>query len=121
MSAQPYGNRDGQIADMRDRDGKRSFDPDRFTPRFGAAMKSDCRLTGPSSTNLDFTPAHPTDAKTEDLRDGFLRGPPTREMQDVVAAVHLLPLGIDAIKKAPRVLLEHIADARGLDDVDADL
>src|SRR5438034_11039051 len=41
-------------------------------------------------------------------------------MQDVCAAVHLLPLRIDAIEKSPRMLLEHVADPCGLDDVNAD-
>src|SRR5439155_22667763 len=54
------------------------------------------------------------------LRDGFLRSPSPREMQDVRAAVHLLPLRIHAVEKSPRMLLEHVADPRGLDDVDAD-
>src|SRR5438093_9620714 len=41
-------------------------------------------------------------------------------MQDVRAAVHLLPLRIHAIEETPWMLLEHIADPRRLDDVDAD-
>jgi len=40
-------------------------------------------------------------------------------MQDVRAAVHLLPLRIHAIQEPARVFLEHIPDAGSLDDVDA--
>ena len=82
-------------------------------------MKRDGRLTGAHASDLNLTPAHSTDAETEDLRDSFLRGPPTGEMQDVVAAVHLLPLRIHAIQESAGMLLEHIPDASCLNDVDA--
>src|SRR2546425_1252480 len=39
-------------------------------------------------------------------------------MKDVRPAVHLLPLRIDAIQEAPWMLLEHVANAGRLDDVD---
>src|SRR5207253_7998925 len=84
-------------------------------------MQSHGRLPRPRPTDLDLSPTDTANAETEDFGDGFLRGPPTREMQDVRAAVHLLPLGIDAIEEASRMLLQHIADPRCLDDVDADL
>src|SRR3989442_9344729 len=42
-------------------------------------------------------------------------------MQDVATAVHLLPIRVDTIEKAPGVFLQHVADARGLDDVDPDV
>src|SRR5437867_3895998 len=42
-------------------------------------------------------------------------------MQDVVAAIHLLPLRIHAIEKSAGVPLQNVAYAPGLDDVDADL
>src|SRR5438309_10282720 len=42
-------------------------------------------------------------------------------MQDVRAAVHLLPLGVDAIEEASRMLLENVAYAHRLDDVDTNL
>src|SRR5207302_4990042 len=84
-------------------------------------MQSHGGLHRPRPTDLDLPPTDAADSETEHLRDGFLRRPPAREMQDVRAAVHLLPLGIDAIEEASRMLLEHIADPRCLDDVDADL
>src|SRR5439155_2347535 len=105
---------------MRDRNRQRGLEPDRLTSGFRAPVKRDRRLASASSTNFDLAPADAADSETEHLRDGFLRRPPTREMQDVRAAVHLLPLGIDAIEEASRMLLEHIADPRCLDDVDAD-
>src|SRR5438046_7085924 len=42
-------------------------------------------------------------------------------MQNVRAAIHLLPFGIDVIEEAPRMLLKHVADPLRLDDVDANL
>src|SRR3989442_2896711 len=42
-------------------------------------------------------------------------------MQDVATAVHLLPIRVDTIEKAPGVFLQHVADARGLNDVDPDV
>src|SRR5439155_16188095 len=119
-SAQPYGHRDREIADMRNRDGQRGLQTDRFASRFSTTVKRDRRLTGSCSPDLDLSPADAANAQTEDLRDGFLRSPSPGEMQDVRAAVHLLPLRIHAVEKSPRMLLEHVADPRGLDDVDAD-
>src|SRR5438105_13154024 len=84
-------------------------------------MKRDRRLASASSTNFDLAPADAADSETEHLRDGFLRGPPTREMQDVRAAIHLFPFCVDTIEEAPRMLLEHIAYAHCLDDVDTNL
>src|SRR5437867_10082953 len=105
---------------MRNGDGQRGLQTDRFASRFSTTMKSDRRLTGSCSPDLDLSPADAANAEAEHLRDGFLRSPSPREMQDVRAAVHLLPLRIHAVEKSPRMLLEHVADPRGLDDVDAD-
>src|SRR5207249_1844252 len=84
-------------------------------------MKRHRGLPGASSTDLDLSPTDATHTETEHFRDGLLRSPPTGEMQNVRAAIHLLPFGIDAIEEAPRMLLEHVADPPRLDDVDANL
>src|SRR2546428_12013499 len=81
-------------------------------------MKRHRGLPGASSTDLDLSPTDAAHTEAEHFRDGFLRGPPTGEMQDVRAAIHLLPFRVHAIEEAPRVLLEHIADTHRLDDVD---
>src|SRR5438477_12582716 len=83
-------------------------------------MKSDGRLTRPRSTDLDLTPTASAHAKTEHFGDGLFRGPPTGEMQDVRTAVHLLPFCVDAIEKPAGVFLQHVTNACGLNDVDAD-
>jgi len=84
-------------------------------------MQSYGRLTRARAPDLDLSPADAANAESEHLRDGLLRGPPAGEMQDVRAAVHLLPLGVHAIEKSPWMLLEHIPDPSSLDDVDPDL
>src|SRR2546430_16593686 len=84
-------------------------------------MKSDDRLTGARPADLDLPPPDPSNTETEDFRDGFLRGPATGQMEHVAAAVHLLPLRVYAVEKAPRMLLEHMTDPRRPDDVHADL
>src|SRR5438874_11326120 len=121
LSAQPYGHRDRQIADVRDRHRERTLQSDRGSSRLGAPVQRDRRLPRARTTDLDLSPTDSANSETEHFRDGFLRGPPTGEMQDVRAAVHLLPLRVHAIQESPRVLLEHVADARRLDDVDPDL
>src|SRR5439155_1180343 len=115
------GDRDRQIADVRDRDREWTLQPDRFAPGLGATMKRHRGLPGASSTDLDLSPTDAADTESEHFRDGFLRGPPTREMQDVRAAIHLLPLGIDAIQESPRVPLQHVSNPNRLNDVDANL
>src|SRR6267143_1168351 len=52
---------------------------------------------------------------------GYARWTPTGEMQDVRAAVHLLPLRVHAIQESAGVLLQHIANSCRLNDVDPDL
>src|SRR2546430_16731638 len=84
-------------------------------------MKRHRGLPGASSTDLDLSPTDATHTETEHFRDGLLRSPPTGEMQDVRAAIHLLPLRIHAIQESPRVLLKHVADPPRLDDVDPHL
>src|SRR5438046_999599 len=84
-------------------------------------MKRHRGLPGASSTDLDLSPTDATHTETEHFRDGLLRSPPTGEVQNVRAAIHLLPFGIDAIEEAPRMLRKHVADPPRLDDVDANL
>ena len=84
-------------------------------------MQSHGRLPRSRATDLDFTPTDSAHAEAEDFGDGLFRGPPTREMQDVRAAIHLLPLRIDAIEKPTGMFLENIAYAHRLDDVDTNL
>src|SRR6266550_6154042 len=84
-------------------------------------MKSDRWLTRPRATDLDLSPTDATHTKSEHFRDGLLRGPPPGEMQDVRAAIHLLPLRIHAIEKAARVPLQHVSNPHRLDDVDSHL
>src|SRR5438874_5477156 len=119
LSAQPYGHRDRQIADVRDRHRERTLQSDRGSSRLGAPVQRDRRLPRARTTDLDLSPTDSANSETEHFRDGFLRGPPTGEMQDVRAAVHLLPLRVYAIEKPPWMLLEDIPNAHGLNDVDA--
>src|SRR2546430_12734408 len=63
-------------------------------------MKRHRGLPGASSTDLDLSPTDAADTESEHFRDGLLRSPPTGEMQDVRAAVHLLPLRIHAIQES---------------------
>ena len=104
---------------MRNRHGEWTFYPDRLTPSFGATVQRDRRLTRARSTDLNFTPAHSTDAKTEHFGDGLFRRPPTGEMEHIRAAIHLLPLRVDTVQESAGMLLEHIPDASCLNDVDA--
>src|SRR5437868_8433865 len=121
LSAQPYGHRDRQIADVRDRHRERTLQSDRGSSRLGAPVQGHGRLTGARASDLDLAPADAPNPEPEDLRHGLFSGPSAGEMEDVRATVHLLPLRIHAVQEAPRVLLQHVADTRGLDDVDADL
>lgn len=84
-------------------------------------MKGDGGLARARASDLDLSPADAADTESKHLRYGLFRSPPPGEMKHVRPAIHLLPLRVDAIEKSPGMLLEHIADARGLDDVDADL
>src|SRR5207247_10940956 len=84
-------------------------------------MKRHRGLPGASSTDLDLSPTDATHTETEHFRDGLLRSPPTGEMQNVRAAIHLLPFGIDAIQESAGVPLQHVSHPHGLDDVDANL
>src|SRR2546430_7514810 len=84
-------------------------------------MKRHRGLPGACSTDLDLSPTDAADTESEHFRDGLLRSPPTGEMQDVRAAVHLLPLRIHAIQESAGVLLENVSDARCFNDVDPDL
>src|SRR5256885_15010057 len=84
-------------------------------------MKRHRGLPGASSTDLDLSPTDAAHTEAEHFRDGFLRGPPTGEMQDVRAAIHLLPLRIDAIQESARMPLQHVSNPHRLDDVDSHL
>src|SRR2546430_11182374 len=79
-------------------------------------MKRHRGLPGASSTDLDLSPTDAADTESEHFRDGLLRSPPTGEMQDVRAAVHLLPLRIHAIQESAGGLLGNASDARRLND-----
>src|SRR5439155_18033997 len=98
-----------------------TFLPDRFAPGLGAAMKRHRGLPGASSTDLVLSPTDAADTQSEHFRDGLFRSPPTREVQDVRAAIHLLPFRVHAIQESAGVLLENVADTHRLDDVDPDL
>src|SRR5438046_1951432 len=84
-------------------------------------MEGDGRLSCTCAPNLNFSPAHAPDTKTQDFRDGFLRSPPTGEMKDVRAAIHLFPLRVDAVQESAGVPLQHIPNPYRFNDVDPNL
>src|SRR3954469_15897649 len=66
-------------------------------------------------------PAAP--ARAHRLEDGLLRGPAPGEVLDCVLArlaVANLALGVDPAQEQLAVLLDHLADARTLDDIGTD-
>src|SRR5438876_1196409 len=106
---------------MRDRDRQRFPKPESVSARRGTTMKCDDRLTCASAADLDLAPPDSANTETEHLRDGLFGRPTTGEMENVRAAIHLLPFRVHAIQKAAGVPLQYVADPRRLNDVDANL
>src|SRR5206468_12915973 len=104
-SAQAHGDRDREIPDMRDRHGEWSAEAENLAASLGASVKGDRWLARARAADLDLAPADATHTEAEHLRDGLFGRPTTGEMENVRAAIHLLPFRVHAIQKAAGVPL----------------
>src|SRR5436309_3611958 len=105
-SAQTHGDRDGEVADVRDADRQRLAKAERAGALLGASVERDRGLPQRRALDLDLLPADTAHAEAEHLRYRLFRRPPPGEAEDVAPAVTLLPFCVHAPEKTHGVPLE---------------